>query len=168
MNSKPPVEPFDLPLYTRTKRPIPNEMRPERNPVSLKAAIEEWEKLCPEAELRSITNVYNCMGLLFASRRTNIYPEHVFDILNDDEYRKILDIRDISIGDIVIYRDTDSYDVTHVATVISKQALIKTATWDVKVLSKWGGDGEYMHNLEYVPEVYGKPGEFWTDRKTLP
>ncbi len=33
------------------------------------------------------------------------------------------------------------------------------------VLSKWGGEGEYMHDMSDVPELFGTPAEFWTHRK---
>jgi hypothetical protein len=37
----------------------------------------------------------------------------------------------------------------------------------LQVLSKWGADGEYLHDLTDVPYLLGRPAEYWTDRKEL-
>ncbi len=37
----------------------------------------------------------------------------------------------------------------------------------LQVLSKWGADGEYFHDLTDVPYLLGRPAEYWTDRKGL-
>jgi hypothetical protein len=33
------------------------------------------------------------------------------------------------------------------------------------VVSKWGADGEYEHDVTDVPKLLGAPAEYWTDRK---
>ena len=71
-----------LPLATREKNPIPNEQRRELSPARLKTIDELWKRERPDAILRSSTAVYNCMGLVFASRRTWVdtsYLEMIFD-----------------------------------------------------------------------------------------
>jgi len=32
-------------------------------------------------------------------------------------------------------------------------------------MSKWGGDGEYIHPVDHVPDAYGQHIEYWTERK---
>ncbi len=48
-----------------------------------------WRKRLPDAELRSMTAVYNCMGMVFGCRRTSIDPEHLPTILREDSYVRV-------------------------------------------------------------------------------
>ena len=57
----------------------------------------------PHAVARSdASGICNCHGLVFASRRTSIFPEDIHNILADDGYRQI-DERDVLAGDVVLY-----------------------------------------------------------------
>ena len=47
----------ELPLYTRKGNRIPNEMREERPPQSMKDAIKFSTKICPDATPRSASAV---------------------------------------------------------------------------------------------------------------
>ena len=98
---------------------------------------------------RSMSSLYNCMGMVFASRRTCIEPEHLPMILNDDEYRRVANKGDLQRGDIVVYRDDDG-EVSHVGIVADVTTDPAKATWDVLVLSQWGRHGEYFHLDEDV------------------
>jgi cell wall-associated NlpC family hydrolase len=74
-------------------------------------------------------------------------------------------VQESEIGDVVVYRD-GSGEVCHVGIVARKNLLIPGSQEDpLAVLSKWGADGEYLHNMTDVPELLGRPAEFWTDRK---
>lgn len=117
----------------------------------------------PDARARSMSSLYNCMGMVFASRRTCIEPEHLLMILNDDEYRRVDNKGDLQRGDIVVYRDDDG-EVSHVGIVADVTTDPARATWDVLVLSQWGRHGEYFHLDEDVHTKLGKPTEYWTDR----
>jgi len=154
-----------LPLYTRSREFIPNEIRLESHPIRLQAAKALWEKEHPQAKLRSSTSIYNCMGLVFASRRTWVDPEYIALILHGDEYQRVANIFDVKIGDIVLYKDNDGKDITHVGIVVEVIPEIITASFQFKVISKWGADGEYIHSTEDVPERLGHPSEYWTDRR---
>ena len=103
------------------------------------------------------------MGMVFASRRTCIDPEHLDMILDDDEYRKLTSQAELQIGDLVIYRGDDD-QVSHVGIISSIDVDIGTASMRLFVLSQWGKDGEYLHGINDVSPYLGTPTEFWTDR----
>lgn len=106
------------------------------------------------------------MGLVFASRRTWIDPEYLYQILADDEYRQLAGVVEAQPGDVVVYRDTDGLP-SHVGIVWERNLIIPGQQADpLKVLSQWGADGEYLHDLSDVPDLLGVPVEFWTDRRT--
>jgi hypothetical protein len=109
-------------LQTRARWLIPNEMRPERHPAALKAAVEIAKAIIPEAILRSITATYNCVGLVVASRRTWVDPEHLVRILREDGYRQLSGPEGMEFGDVVIYHDRDALPCR--ATVVVRKNLL--------------------------------------------
>lgn len=157
-----PSEADYLALETRKGSSIPNKKRPERGRDALVAAIELWKELLPEARLRSISAVYNCAGMVVASRRVWVDPENLAQIFKDDRFRQLKDFTEAEFGDIVVYRD-DKGAAVHVGIVYDKNLADKSPD-SLTVLSKWGGDGEYIHDMSYVPKVCGTPREIWTDR----
>jgi hypothetical protein len=161
------LDPSDfLLLETRGKWKIPNQLRSERNPAALRASVEMLRSLFPDAIFRSITATYNCVGMVVASRRTWIDPEHLIRVLNEDGYRKLTRPEETDVGDVVIYQD-DSGVPCHVAVVVRKNILLEGGPKELlTVLSKWGADGEYIHAASSVPALLGKPAAYWTDRRT--
>ena len=153
----------ELPLSTRKGSQIPNEQPSPRPPVSMRAAKDMVLDDHPSACARSLSNLYNCMGMVFASRRTWVEPEHLTLILEDDEYRKVASRGEIQRGDVVVYRDNYG-EVSHVGIVADVRTNVEEATWEVFVLSQWGKDGEYFHLDDDVSPRLGKPVEYWTDR----
>lgn len=156
-----------LALETRSRWPIPNEPRLERPKVALDASIDLFRSLFPEAAPRSITATYNCIGLIVAGRRTWVDPEHLLRILKEDGYRRLPSAAEAEPGDVVVYHDSQG-EVCHAGIVTGKNLLLPGDSRDVlKVLSKWGADGEYVHDASRVPQLLGMPTEFWTDRRGL-
>jgi len=154
-----------LELETRARWKIPNELRLERPKVALEASVAIFRASRPNARLRSLTATYNCVGLVVACRRTWVDPEHLVRILRDDGYRQLAGPEQAEIGDLVIYRD-GANEVSHVGIVVRKKVLVPGQQEEpLEVVSKWGADGEYIHDMSYVPKLLGKPVEFWTDRK---
>lgn len=152
-------------LETRQRWRIPNQLRPERPKVALQAAIDLAKEICPDAVFRSITNVYNCMGAVVACRRVWVDPEHAVKILKDDGYRKLGGPDEAERGDVVIYEDDQ--EPVHIGIVFAKRLVVPGENGDsLIVLSKWGGDGEYFHDLTKVPGYLGRPTQYWTDRRT--
>jgi len=91
---------------------------------------------------------YNCHGLTFGSRRTQIIdPAEVRKILIQDGYLKI-ERPDILAGDIVVYVGPDG-DIEHSGLVmeVDKTMMIQNPI----VLSKWGVAHEVVHNLTDCP-----------------
>jgi len=160
--------PGDRPLKieTRARWEIPNEFRMEQHPSRLKSAVELWAQLKPEARFRSISAIYNCVGMVVTHRRAWAFPEDLRKILSDDGFKRLSGPEEAFIADIVIYQ-ADKDEVAHVGILHDRNLALDSRNpgdpW--KVLSKWGAFGEYIHDMSYVPELFGKPTEFWTDRK---
>ena len=119
----------------------------------------------PSLEVRSRSSIYNCFGMVFASRRTWVRAEDVPTILSDDGYRPTTR-NESEYGDIVLYRDGGSR-ILHVALVIRRKARLASASFQITVLSQWGRDGEFFHDLDDVMPNLGKPSDFWTDREVV-
>jgi hypothetical protein len=153
-------------LETRARWQVPNELRPERNPAALRAAVEIVKQFAPDAMLRSISATYNCVGMVVASRRTWVDPEHLVRVLTDDGCRRLNGPEEAELGDVVIYRDPEG-EPCHVGMVIRKNLVVPGSQQDqLTVVSKWGADGEYIHDVSKVPALLGTPAEYWTDRRT--
>src|SRR5438105_14456445 len=90
-------------LATSRNRPIPNTRMPERSPQSMYAAKQLHAK--GSRQLRSLRSTYNCVGMVFANRRTFIEPEEIPAILQDDDYIEVARTDDLMPGDVVLYKD---------------------------------------------------------------
>ena len=99
---------------------------------------------------------YNCYGLVFASRRTNVNipPAEEFDIrdlLRRDGFAPVPD--EPAPGDIAVYVGPGG-DVMHAGFVTrwcATDSLHEEFVW-----SKWGGAGEFEHPPRAMPEVYAE------------
>ncbi len=152
-------------LETRDRWKIPNDFCCERNPAALRAARQLWEGLFPDIRFRSISGTYNCVGLVVASRRVIVLPEHLERILTGDGYRRLRGPEEAEHGDVVVYQDEEGAEPTHVGIVVRKNLISHADEDTLTILSKWGRDGEYEHKSRCVPEVYGRPTQYWTDRR---
>jgi len=151
-------------LATRKGNYIENARKEERAPDAMRSAYEMFKKQHSSIEARSLSASYNCMGMVFASRRTNIDVERAIKlILKDDEYVQVVEIKNVQKGDIVVYYKDER--PTHVGVVVNIEKIVGNASWDITILSQWGNDGEYFHNVSDVPVLYGTKIEYWTDRK---
>ena len=111
--------------------------------------------------IRSVSShLYDCVGMIFASRRAWIDINHMVQILSADGYQKIAK-DELSVGDVVVY--TIGEKRTHVGLVTCIQPRLGKIP-NIRVLSKWGKDGEVEHQMEDVPPLLGQPNEFWTER----
>jgi len=110
--------------------------------------------------------VYNCFGLVWASRRTSIYEEsEISKILADDGYRLLTNEELPLPGDVVLYRLLGN--TFHAAMVMEIRQLQPGTPKIPWVLSKWGPVfGEDLHALLDVPRYpLGDCSiEFWADR----
>lgn len=155
----------EIRLSTRKNTCIPNERRPQKPPVAMKEAKKLVLDAHRSARVRSLSSMYNCMGLVFASRRTWIDPEHLDVILRDDQYRRLDNEKEIQPGDVIVYRNEDG-EASHVGIVakVLTDLSIDEAPVMLCVLSQWGASGEYFHLADDVSSLLGNPSEYWTDR----
>lgn len=152
-------------LATSRGTDIPNARRLERAPEALAAGRQLVLNNHPSARLRSLTGTYNCVGMVFANRRTCIEPSHVQMILDEDGFRETKP-EHVLPGDIVVYRD-EGGEISHVAIVVSHEADLAKAKWKTIVLSQWGADGEYIHDFEDVHQTLGRPDKFYSEKRFL-
>jgi len=90
---------------------------------------------------------YNCHGMSFASRRTNIDKATVIrTILADDKYKRIDNIKETLIGDIVLYVSVSDGDIMHSGTLVLCEHSDADLS-NIRVLSKWGKYKEAIHPL---------------------
>lgn len=152
-------------LATRRNTVIKNVRVAGLSPEMLKYQIRSWNTKIPLARLRSTVQGYDCMGLVFATRRTVVGTDQLPMILTEDEYHQI-DSSDLALGDVVVYKYAQENEATHVGLVSHFENLgLSQVTF---VISKWGSGPEYVHPMDEVPEQFGYPAEFWTDRRSLP
>ncbi len=152
-------------LATKKGWDIPNVQKDEIPEFKAKALRQDLHKQYENfAELRSLSHTYNCVGMVFGTRRTFIDVEYVDKILRDDGYKKI-EPTTVLAGDIIIYRIKSSREVCHIGIVLGR-FVDKTGIIQFHVLSKWGQTGEYIHLPENVPLGYleGTEIEYWSER----
>lgn len=142
----------ELALETRQSTAIRNEFNDnEPLPGEILAASDLKAKyLGAQHRPTEVCYSYNCHGLTFASRRTQVYlTQCVRNILEDDGYAPV-EKTNVLPGDICIYRD-DTGEISHsgIVTSIEKLALLPR----IKVLSKWGSAHEVIHYEDDCPYV---------------
>lgn len=156
-----PNDPYRLSLQTAQKWNIPNARKLPKSPAQMKSAYEIHKGHFVSLELRSLRSEYNCVGLVFGSRRTVIDIEHVGRILQDDGYRRI-EFDQGERGDVVLYEDA-SKKPAHVGILWHLHPVAKQ--W--VVLSQWGSDGEYFHYVNDIREDWQDTVSIWTERLRL-
>lgn len=109
-----------------------------------KAGAERVGEVCP---------VYNCHGLTFGSRRTQIEGSEavVKMILEDDGFEQIED-KFVKPGDVVIYYG-DIGQILHSGIVVRVGALGVPQVW-----SKWGKGYEWIHPVGVSPYKFSWVG----------
>jgi len=155
-----------IPLATKLRTHIENEIpEVEPAPETVREMIAMFAQSHPLAKIRSVTSMYNCMGMVFAARRTYINMDRLGLILREDGYERVAHENDVQIGDVVVYGDADN--PKHVGVVVAVDVQLEGSDNRIRrltVMSKWGEHPEYFHPLDQVPERYGRPIAFWTDR----
>ncbi|MBW7955437.1 hypothetical protein H3C66_01775 [Patescibacteria group bacterium] len=137
---------------------------------------------------------YNCHGLtligrigLFASEDET--ENNIFNLLSDIGFRRKTAIADITIekfsfannfqpGDIVIYKQLLKqedetivspviFNISHTCTIINVSEVQTTGKAKIIVLSKFGAQGEFFHDLDhpFILDKYGKNIEIWSNSK---
>ena len=160
------ADPWSIKLATKRGRWIKNARRNEMSPTLLRAAEKLSRGTFSGLSLRSISNTYDCVGMVFGSRRTWIDTDQLALIFEDDGYIEVKDRAEVWIGDVIIYRK--GREVTHVGLVIGKSFNQEGKSQRFMILSKWGAGGEYIHHEDAVMEMHlGDVHEFYTERKAV-
>ena len=153
----------ELRLDTRAGQHIKNEVAPPPTQQSL-AREQVWLNKFRAKWIKRIgpCGIYNCAGLVWASRRAAIYDDPEWDkIYQDDEYRELNGNESPMSGDLAIYSHSE-VGYIHVGQVLYLESgLLETGSsipkipskWDSetgspipKILSKWDdASGEYIH-----------------------
>lgn len=147
------------PIYARSGWAIPVETALVDDPQLMQIRNQELMKWKPRITLRSPSpHFYNCVGLIFASRRAWIEIDHIYDLFREDQYRQIAS-NDIMVGDVVLYKYQNT--PSHVAMIVD---IDRSIGRNIRVVSKWGKHAEFIHFIEDVLDNLGTPSEYWTDR----
>jgi len=147
-----------LSLQTRKGRDITNECNIEESSFFQKNTSNMYRERFSDAIHRPTNpcSTYNCHGLTFASRRTQIWKDNDLEkILEDDGYIEVK-IENVSPGDIVIYKAKDNTFI-HSGIVLSKDKKEEAILLEPRpiILSKWGECHEVIHKDNYCPYVDG-------------
>jgi len=159
-------DPRSIPISTRDGSHIPNFRRTEDAPEVRRSAATMLRAEHGNAKLRSSSSTYNCVGHVFAARRTWVESDHLPAILERDGYSRVDGREKLWTGDIVVY-ENDHGEITHVGQVVEIQDNLADGHRRVIILSKWGVYGEYLHELLDVPLLLGSPKAFWTERREI-
>jgi len=143
-------------LETSKRSGIENWQGEEISIVHLNWA-KELPKQFPKAIPRTNPSpLYNCHGLIFASRRTRIEKSTAINhILQDDNYVEI-PMTSVLPGDLVIYY-SDEGDPNHSGVILEYNSELIVPI----ILSKWGTAGEWIHSLRECPSQYGPNYKFY-------
>ena len=132
---------------------VPNSIDPDPSSDYVALAMRAVNRILGQrTQLGPPTGRYNCHGLVFASRRTNIPPINmpdavdVDDLLGRDQYELVDSVPQV--GDVAIYRGSNR-DIVHSGFVSQIQTVGKTPV--IFVWSMWGGVGEFEHQWNAHP-----------------
>lgn len=151
----------EIPLATYTGLGIANAIDVDPAPGMVALARQAYASLLAVVrQTGRATGRYNCHGLVFASRRTNVPPAGVEGaglidrILREDQFRPVAE-GDVMPGDLVAWRSARDVDHTGVVCHVH-QGLPRT----IRVWSMWGGLGEFVHPVHASP-YGGCEIEYW-------
>jgi len=95
----------------------------------------------------TITGMYNCHGMTFASRRTGINTISM-QLITEDDFIQIAD-NEVLPGDVVLYIN-DLGEIEHTGFITSVD-LPNRSKFTTMVLSKWGDGSEVIHAIFNCP-----------------
>lgn len=138
-----------LGIETRCGNHIVNDYNPSVPNAGDVLVCADLRRSWPEAIPRTSgpSYGYNCHGLTFAARRTQLYnPSDVQHIINEDGYRQI-PIEHALPGDVIIYRSRETGDFEHSGIVVKA----KDGYLGPLIVSKWGASQEFVHSYNHCP-----------------
>lgn len=146
---------------------VPREPAPETVIAQLAADRANHPGLTP----RSVDWRYNCMGLVFAARRSCIDIDELEKALKGDYYEKV-NRDEVVEGDLVVYFAPWGRPV-HVGVVLNRpgpRGFVGGLYGDgeIRVLSKWGEHAEYVHSERDVDAVMLGEIRYYSERRINP
>lgn len=140
----------EIALQTRAGNDIDNLQHWDINNQEWRELADLRKSYCSEAHVTfygSEWPVYNCHGLTFASRRTEVTGStgDVYSILEEDGFTPLPDPVKPQPGDVAVYVDRDG-DITHTAIVIELRDGMGPWVW-----GKWGKGPEAVHYVGVCP-----------------
>lgn len=143
---------------------VPNMVVADPSPEQVALARQAWGlTLRATTPLGPPTGRYNCHGLVFASRRTNIdspgFPVNIDELLHRDGYHRVDMPR---VGDIIVYRHRTEVEHTGFVVRLEPVGPGQTVLQEpiVFVWSMWGSLGEFEHRAHVSP-YHGSTLEYW-------
>jgi len=144
----------EIVVQTRLGSDLKNRQNWDKIPQSyVKGFLKAFERFMRDKYTKQVnkeSGIYNCHGLTFGSRRTNLEDIEVNKILEEDCYEEVTGDQVIE-GDVAIYIAYDG--VIHSGIVIK---IIEGEGINIKkplILSKWGIMGEFVHSFDCCPYV---------------
>jgi hypothetical protein len=150
------------PIFARSgwEIPQPNETPPPLTAAEMKGWADFFNKRFGAVARSLSRHHYNCVGMIFASRRVWIEIDDINKLLQEDGYRPISREQAV-IGDVVLYKYNNG-EPAHIGIIYAIETIGQTL--NIRVLSKWGRYPEFTHFLESVPDMLGRPLEYYTER----
>jgi hypothetical protein len=139
-------------LRTRAGNSIENSQIWEYSKYEWNRLAETLERFSNAERVSEACPVYNCHGLTFGSRRTQV-THAVFPILDDDGFDLLASEKEIRTGDIVVYCSARGEAIHSGFVVWRKVVEIVPGTQSVipMVWSKWGKGYEMIHAIGECP-----------------
>jgi hypothetical protein len=158
-------------LWTRAGNPIENTQVWQHSLFDWKQLGDLLERFQNVERVSEACPVYNCHGLTFGSRRTQV-TDAIFPILDDDGFDQIHSERETRPGDIVVYLSARGEVVHSGFDVWRKEIAITPGTKTVipMVWSKWGKGYEMIHRINECPypEEDGNSPRFYRLKRWMP
>ena len=139
-------------LYTRSGNPIENTQVWEHSRFEWGQLGKALERYTQADKVSEACPVYNCHGLTFGSRRTQV-TDAVYPILEDDGFDHLPSEKDVRPGDIVVYSNVRG-EAIHSGFIVWRESIEimpGTKTIIPMVWSKWGKGYEMIHAIDHCP-----------------
>ena len=139
-------------LRTRANNAIENTQVWQHSKLEWHLLDEHLDRFKNAERVSEACPVYNCHGLTFGSRRTQVGLP-IVSILEDDGFDPIASEKDVRPGDIVIYSDARG-EVSHSGFVVWRNKISLAPGADTvipMVWSKWGKGYEMIHAVRECP-----------------
>jgi hypothetical protein len=158
-------------LRTRAGNPIDNVQVWEHSKFEWNLLAGQLTRFENAERLGDACPVYNCHGLTFGSRRTQVAPA-VYPILKDDGFEVLPSEKNAQVGDIVVYCNARG-EVIHSGFVVERKpvSLVAGTTTRIPIVwSKWGKGYEMVHAVGECPylEEDGNYARFYRLKRWTP